>query len=92
MASSGTLRRVALGRTYVSQELIASFIRVTRICELGTTLAETNNRRYSSETSVITRATRRNIQEDAIHIVYVMFASVNFTSIGNGKLSFETSF
>jgi hypothetical protein len=42
--SSGMLRRVALVRTDVSEELSASFIRVTRICELGTTLAVTNNR------------------------------------------------
>jgi hypothetical protein len=45
MASSGMLRRVALVRTDVSEELSASFIRVTRIGELGTTLAVTNNRR-----------------------------------------------
>jgi hypothetical protein len=32
------LRRVALVRTDVSEELSASFIRVTRIGELGTTL------------------------------------------------------
>jgi hypothetical protein len=39
------LRRVALVRTDVSEELSASFIRVTRIGELGTTLALTSNRR-----------------------------------------------
>jgi hypothetical protein len=39
------LRRVALVRTDVSQELSASFIRVARIGELGTTLALTSNRR-----------------------------------------------
>jgi hypothetical protein len=44
MASSGMLRRVALVRTDVSEELKASFIRVTRIGELGTTLAVTSNR------------------------------------------------
>jgi hypothetical protein len=33
MASSEMLRRVALVRTYVSEELSASFIRVTRIGE-----------------------------------------------------------
>jgi hypothetical protein len=90
MASSGMLRRVALIRTDVSQELGASFIRVTRIGDLGTTLATTSNnvRRLlvtasvvpslpilvtlmkealsSSETSVVTRATRHNIPEDAI--------------------------
>jgi hypothetical protein len=39
------LPRVALLRTYVSEELSASFIKVTRIGELGTTLAVTSNRR-----------------------------------------------
>jgi hypothetical protein len=39
------LRRVALVRTDVSEELSASFIRVTGIGELGTTLAVTSNRR-----------------------------------------------
>jgi hypothetical protein len=34
-----------LGRTDVSEELIAFIIRVTRIGELGTTLAVTTNRR-----------------------------------------------
>jgi hypothetical protein len=42
-ASSGKLRRLALVRTDVSEELSASFIRVTRIGELGTTLAVTSN-------------------------------------------------
>jgi hypothetical protein len=88
MASSGMLRHVTLVRTDVSDELSASIIRVTRIGEVGTTLAVTNNRRrflatanvvpsspilitlmmealISSETSVHTRATRRNIPEDA---------------------------
>jgi hypothetical protein len=45
MASSGMLRRVALVRTDVSEELSSSFMRVTRICEVGTTLAVTSNRR-----------------------------------------------
>jgi hypothetical protein len=45
MVSSEMLRRVALVRTDVSEELSASFIRLTRICELGTTLAVTSNRR-----------------------------------------------
>jgi hypothetical protein len=34
MVSSGMLRRVALVRTGVSEELSASFLRVTRISEL----------------------------------------------------------
>jgi hypothetical protein len=86
MVSSGMLRRVALVRTDVSEELSASFIRVTRIGELVTTLAVTSRLLVtasvvpsspilvnlikemlsSSETSVLTRATRRNIPEDTI--------------------------
>jgi hypothetical protein len=50
------LCRVALVRTDVSEELSASFIRVTRIGELGTTLAITSN----------WRTLQRNIPEDTI--------------------------
>jgi hypothetical protein len=44
MPSSGMLRRVDLVRTYVSEELNVSIIRVTTIGELGTTQAVTSNR------------------------------------------------
>jgi hypothetical protein len=45
MVSSGMLRRVALVRTDASEERSASFIRVTRVGELGIALAVTSNRR-----------------------------------------------
>jgi hypothetical protein len=45
MASSGMLHSEALVRTDFSEDFSASFIRVTRIGELGTTLAVTRNRR-----------------------------------------------
>jgi hypothetical protein len=45
MVSSGLLRRVALVRADVSEEPGASFIRVTKIGELGTAQAATSNRR-----------------------------------------------
>jgi hypothetical protein len=75
MLSSGMLRRVALVRTDVLEELGAS-IKVTSIGELGTTQVATSNRRTlrrntkeapgSSETSFLARATRRNIPKDTV--------------------------
>jgi hypothetical protein len=105
MVSSGLLRRVALVRTDVSEEPGASFIRVTKIGELGTTQATLRRNTYlvflrsvrrllvatcvvpsspifvalmkvapgSSETSVLTRATRRNNPEDTmLHITSLL--------------------
>jgi hypothetical protein len=73
MPSSGMLRPAALVRSDFSEERIASIIRVTRIGELGKTLAATSDRstviieaiRYS-ETLVLITTTRRNILEDGI--------------------------
>jgi hypothetical protein len=67
MPSSGKLRRVALVRIEVSEERIASIIRVTRIGELEITLAVTSNRSTLLRTflsSVLTGVTRRDIPED----------------------------
>jgi hypothetical protein len=63
------LRRAAIVRTDVSEELSTYIIRVSRIGELGT-LAVTrirSVRRLTVTANVVpTRATRRNIPEDAI--------------------------
>jgi hypothetical protein len=79
MVSSGMLRRLALVRIDVSEELSASIIRVTRIGDRGTTIVTPSvvpsspslvtlmkEALTSSETSVQTRATQRNIPEDTI--------------------------
>jgi hypothetical protein len=52
MASSEILRRMALVRTDVSEELSASFIRVTLIGKLGT-LTVAINRTSSQRASVV---------------------------------------
>jgi hypothetical protein len=46
MESSGILRRVAFVKTDVSEELSASFFRVTRVGEIGTTPAVTSCHPY----------------------------------------------
>jgi hypothetical protein len=64
MSSSGTLRRVALVRTDVLEDLSAYFIRVVpSSLILVTPMKEALS---SSETPGLTRATWRKIPEDAI--------------------------
>jgi hypothetical protein len=50
------LRRVAIVRTDASEELSASFIRVTTIGEIGTTLAVTSIRRMLRKYLVFLRS------------------------------------
>jgi hypothetical protein len=66
MVSSGLLRRVALVRTDVSEETGASFIRVTKVGELGTTQAATSNRPTLRRNTKWDRKLEWNNPEDTI--------------------------
>jgi hypothetical protein len=75
MPSSAMLRHMVLVRTEVLEGRIGTIIRVTRISELGKMLTVTSSpilvnltmeALHSSKTSVLTRATWRNIPEDGI--------------------------
>jgi hypothetical protein len=75
MVSFGMLRRVALVRTDVSEELSASFIRVlvtASVVHSSIILFTVIKKAISStETSALTRATWRNIRVDSIlHITF----------------------
>jgi hypothetical protein len=70
MGFSGMLRRVTLVRTDVSEDLSASFIKVTRIGELGTMLVLTINRcklRSSQLASVDSYSQRCSYFKDSCH-------------------------
>jgi hypothetical protein len=72
------LRRVALVRTYVSDELSASIIRA-----IITLMMEALS---SSETSVLTKATRRKIPEEAIlYLERPKYRLKSITAVTSGK-------
>jgi hypothetical protein len=73
------LRRVTLVRTEDSEELSASFIRVTRIGELGTTLAVTSNRR---------KLRRNNLKSYNIYLVFSLFTSSTTSLFESNVLKF----
>jgi hypothetical protein len=73
MASSGMLRRVALVKTDISEELCVSFIRVTRIGDLGTTLAVTSNRRMLRRNTLL-RSVRRLLVIGSVFLVHLFLS------------------
>jgi hypothetical protein len=80
MSSSGMLRHVTLVRTDVSQERSSSFNRVTRIGELGTTLAVTGN-------FVFLRSVRRLLVTAS-----VVLSSSTLVTLMKGALSSSENF
>jgi hypothetical protein len=83
MASSGMLGRVALVKTDVSEEPSASFIRVTRIGELGTTLAVTSNRRTLQQRESVARPQRvwvvkTRVNKNKLFITFIFRALAKF--------------
>jgi hypothetical protein len=68
------LRRVALLRNDVSEELSASIIRVTRIGELGTTLAVTSNHFVSLRNVRKLRVTANVLPSSPILVTLIMEA------------------
>jgi hypothetical protein len=75
---------VAPVRTDVQEEHIASIVRVKRISELGTTLIMDTIR--SSETSVLTGATRRLSTQNTAFFIVPVVGTLNLT-----KISFEST-
>jgi hypothetical protein len=82
MSSSGMLCLVALVKTDVSEGPSASIIRVTRIGELGTTLAVTSNRRTlrrnthgvtSPEDDILHSHRRENLKSYMIGCTYTIY-------------------
>jgi hypothetical protein len=92
MPSSGMLRSVAVVRIDVSEERITSITRVTVIPRCVLRLLVTVNgvptslilvtlmmeALHSSETSVLTKATRRNIPDDGILHLHVAFGIYDY--------------
>jgi hypothetical protein len=75
------LRRVAVVGTDVSEQRSASFIRVTRMGELGTTLAVTSNR----------STLRRNVLPLLVTASVVPSSPILVTMIKEALISSETS-
>jgi hypothetical protein len=108
MVSSGMLRRVALVRTDVSEELSA-FLRSVRRLPVTASVVPSSpilvtlmkEELRSSESSVLTRATRRNIPEDTIlhtFLCYIFIPPRHFILLfglkiighGNADNNFDT--
>jgi hypothetical protein len=95
MVSSGLFRRVALVRTDGSEEPGTCFIRVTKIGELGTTQAATNNRR-TQRTSVLQEPHGVTTQKTPFFIVTAVKTSnltmnLMFTIVMDLKFKFSAA-
>jgi hypothetical protein len=83
------LRRVALVKTDVSEEPSASFIRVTRISELGTTQAATSNRR-TLRRMVFLRSVRRLLVAAYVVPSSLILVTLMKEALGSSEMSVLT--
>jgi hypothetical protein len=81
------LRRMALVITDISEELSASINRVTRIGELGTTLAVTSNTTQAAKKLVLLRSVRRLLVTASV----VPGSPILIALMKGALISFETS-
>jgi hypothetical protein len=80
MLSSGMLRRVALVRTYLSEERSAYIIRATRFDKLGTTLAVIHSNIVFLR-SVRRLLVRANVFLSSPNLVTMMMEALRFSEI-----------
>jgi hypothetical protein len=84
MPSYGMLRLVAFVRTDVTEEPIASIIRMTRIGELRTTLAVTSNR-GTLRRELWLLVTANVVRSSSILVILMMEAIRSFENVGSYK-------
>jgi hypothetical protein len=88
--SSGMLRRVAIVRTDVSEERIASDIRMTRICKVGRTLAVTSNRSWRVSELVFLHSVLRLLTTTNVVTSSQIFVALMMEAIRSSETSVLT--
>jgi hypothetical protein len=85
------LRGAALVRTDVSEEFTVCFIRVTRIGELGTTLAVTTKPTHAAKKYYVFRSVRRLLVTASVVHSSPIFVTLMMEVLGSSETSVPTS-